>query len=83
MDAQVRYGGSRAYGNYAFGDYNAVAGMSLPETLDMANTYGKHASSYPKSQDMDKVYTSIPADNVQNITKGYNDFKNGTLCRKP
>lgn len=83
LDAQVRYKGSTAYGNYAFDVYNAAAGMPLPETLDRANTYGRLRSHYGDKVVMDDNYKSIPAENVQNITKGYRDYKNGTLCRKP
>lgn len=81
LDAQA-YGASPAYGNYTFGVYNAAAGISLPEALDMANTYGKFRSEYHRP-DIDPKYTSIPGENVQNITSGYNDYKNGTLRRRP
>jgi hypothetical protein len=78
LDAGVN--GDRAYGNYTFGVYNAGRGATLPETLDLANLYGKLKSSYdPKT--LDPVYKSIPTDNVQNITRGYNDYRNGTLRR--
>jgi len=81
LDAQA-YGAPPAYGNYTFGVYNAAAGISLPDALDMANTYGKFRSQYHRP-DMDPKYTSIPGENVQNITRGYNDYKNGTLRRRP
>ena len=78
------YGASPAQGNYVFGVYNAARGAGLPDALDLANTYGKHFSHYdPKNIKMDKTYPSIPADNVQNITRGYNDYQNGTLRRLP
>jgi len=81
LDAQS-YGASPAYGNYAFGVYNAARGAGLSDTLDLANTYGKYFSHYP-GKSMDQTYTSIPPENVQNITRGYNDYKNGTLRRQP
>jgi hypothetical protein len=77
LDAQA-HGGSRADGNYDFGVYNAAAGIPLSGTLDLANTYGKYFSTYDPTQiTMDQTYTHIPADNVQNITKGYHDYQNG------
>lgn len=82
LDAQVRYGGSTPYANYAFGIYNAARGAELGDVLDLANLYGKLFSKY-KDKPMDETYESIPAENVQNITKGYKDYKNGTLERKP
>lgn len=84
LDAQS-YGASPAYGNYVFGVYNAARGAGLPDTLDLANTYGKYFSRYKFTADnpADQIYSSIPAQNVQNITKGYNDYKNGTLQRVP
>ncbi len=82
LDAQVRYKGSTAYGNYGFGVYNAAAGIPLRETLDLANAYGRLRSVY-HDRHMDPKYEFIPVENVQNISKGYSDYKNGTLCRKP
>jgi len=84
LDAQS-YGASPAYGNYVFGVYNAARGAALPEALDLANTYGKYFSKYKFTDDnpADQIYGSIPARNVQNITRGYNDYKNGTLRRVP
>lgn len=79
LDAGVN--GDSAYGNYTFGVYNAARGVTLPETLDLANLYGKLKSSYDPKK-LDPVYKSIPTDNVQNITRGYNDYKNGTLRRR-
>ena len=72
--------GDRPYGNYTFGVYNAARGATLPETLDLANLYGKLGSSYD-SEKLHPVYTSIPVDNVQNITRGYNDYRNKALRR--
>jgi hypothetical protein len=83
LDAQS-HGASPDYGNYVFGVYNAAGGTSLPFTLDLANLYGKHRSKYdPQNVTMDKTYTSIPVQNVQNITRGYNDYQSGTLRRLP
>jgi hypothetical protein len=83
LDAQS-YGASPDYGNYVFGVYNAARGAGLPDALDLANTYGKYFSHYdPKKFTMDQAYTSIPVQNVQNITRGYNDYRNGTLGRRP
>lgn len=77
LDAQA-HGGSTADGNYDFGVYNAAAGIPLSGTLDLANTYGKYFSKYdPNKVTMDQNYTHIPADNVQNITRGYNDYQSG------
>lgn len=83
LDAQVQYGGSTPYANYAFGVYNAARGADLGDMLDLANTYGKLFSRYKDRDKLDKTYTSIPAENVQNITRGYNDYKNGTLQHRP
>jgi len=77
LDAQVRYGGSPAYANYAYGVYNAARGADLGDVLDLANLYGKLFSKYPKDKAMDQTYKSIPADNVRNITKGFNDYRGG------
>lgn len=78
-----RHGGSRAKGNYAFGVYNAARGAKLESVLGLANWYGKLFSEYPDDTKMDTVYTSIPAENVQNIIKGYSDHKKGKLRRTP
>jgi RHS repeat-associated protein len=80
LDAQVLYGGSQAYANYAYGDYMAAAGFSLEETLAGANLYGSNFSNYPAGTPMDPNYPGIPAANVANITNGWNDEQNGTLC---
>jgi hypothetical protein len=82
LDAQVRYGGSPAYANYVFGVYAAASGQSLSSTLGLANTYGYYRSTCPSYVKMDPNYPSIPASNVANITKGYNDQKNNTTCHK-
>jgi len=82
LDAQVRYGGSTPYANYAFGVYNAGRGAELGDVLDLANLYGKLFSNYDPKK-LDKTYKSIPAENVQNITRGYNDYKNGKLRQRP
>jgi hypothetical protein len=83
LDAQS-YGASPAYGNYVFGVYNAARGAGLSDALDLANTYGKYFSHYdPNNAKMDRTYTSIPVENVQNITRGYNDYQGGTLRRGP
>lgn len=82
LDAQVRYGGSSAYANYVFGVYAAASGQSLSSTLGLANTYGYYRSTYPSYVKMDPNYPSIPASNVANFTKGYNDQKNNTTCHK-
>ncbi|HEY2009517.1 MAG TPA: hypothetical protein VGH23_11040 [Rhizomicrobium sp.] len=76
QDAQA-HGGSTSDGNYDFGVYNAAAGIPLSGALDLANTYGKYFSKYPPDWKMDQTYTSIPPQNVQNITKGYNDYQGG------
>jgi hypothetical protein len=84
MDAQA-HGGVQADGNYDFGVYNAAAGIPLSTTLDLADTYGKYFSKYPadpndpRYKTPDKNYPNIPAVNVQNIAKGYNDYQNGKL----
>jgi hypothetical protein len=80
LDAQVRYGGSQAYANYAFGVYMASAGYSLSATLTAANTYAAGFSTYPPQTAMNPNYNHIPASNVTNITQGFNDAQNGTLC---
>jgi hypothetical protein len=83
LDAQ-HYGGSHEYANYAFGVYNATAGRSLSDALDMADVYGKHFSTYdPNKTPMDAVYTHIPASNVAAIKNAYSDYNEGTLYKKP
>ncbi len=80
LDAQVLYGGSQAYANYAFGVFMSAAGFSLSDALAGANAYGANFSKYPLGTQMDPTYTKIPASNVQNIIQGFNDQQNGTLC---
>ncbi len=80
LDAQVLYGGSQAYANYAFGVYMSGAGYSLSQTLAGANAYAAMFSHYPPNVPMDSNYPSTPAANVTNVTNGYNDQRNGTLC---
>ena len=80
LDAQA-YGASRAYANYVYGVYMGAAGFSLPFSLWGANFYGaKESYTWTQRMQPDKTYRNIPADNVVNITRGYNDEKNGTLC---
>jgi len=81
LDAQVLYGGSPAYANYVFGVYMSAAGFSLSGTLSGANAYGAGFSNYPGSVPMSPNYPGIPASNVDNITQGFNDQANGTMCQ--
>ena len=81
LDAQA-YGGSNNYANYVFGAYMSAAGYPLSQTLAGANLYASMFSTYPSSVPMDPNYKSTPAVNVANITNGYNDQQNGTLCTK-
>ncbi len=83
LDAQVLYGGSPAYANYAYGVYAAAAGLPLSVAFAGANAYASVFSSYERKPPYDENYKSTPAENIQNITKGYNDQKNGTLCSIP
>jgi len=80
LDAQVIYGGSQAYANYAYGVYMCAAGYPLSAALAGANSYGTHFSKYAAGTQMDPNYPAIPASNVANIIKGCKDQKNGTLC---
>ena len=79
LDAQAD-GGSPAYANYIFGVYMNAAGYSLSLTLSAANAYGAAFSHYRPGTPMDPNYTHIPAANVKNISAGFNDNRNGTLC---
>lgn len=83
MDAQAS-GGSIAYGNYVYGVYMGAAGYSLSFSLSGANMYawesGATAVYKAKHFTPDPVYKHNTATNVANITNGYNDEKNGTLC---
>lgn len=60
--------------------YMCGAGYSLSQTLSFANGYAGLRSHYPASTPMDPNHKSLPAANVANITLGFNDCKNGTLC---
>ncbi len=84
LDAQVLYGGSPAYANYAFGDYMAAAGIPLQLALDGASAYAAQSGAtntyLNNGVPMDPNYPNLPASNVANITQGYNDEQNGTLC---
>lgn len=84
LDAQVRYGGSTAYANYVFGVYMSASGATLAQTLSGAQDYAQYSGAtqtYKNAGDvMDQNYPGIPASNVANITQGYNDQRNGTLC---
>jgi RHS repeat-associated protein len=81
LNAQ-NYGASPAYANYVYGVYLGASGSSLSTALSGANLYGKCCSSYTWGPGLqpDQTYTHIPAANVANITAGYNDQKNGTVC---
>ena len=86
LDAQMLYGGSQAYGNYAFGVFMAAAGFSLQATLNGANAYGAFASQYSANQLAGSEatgYPSIPPANVANVTAGFNAQQSGSLCTKP
>ena len=82
LDAQVRYAGSTAYANYAFGVSASAAGLTLAQALSGANDYAGQRSSYAPGTQYDPNYPKVPAVNVKNINSGYNDQKNGTLCMK-
>jgi hypothetical protein len=75
-----------AYGNYAFGVWMRASGTPLPLALAGANEVAfAHSLSNPnqyRGRQMDSFFWSLPAANVANIVKGYNDQKNGTLCHK-
>jgi hypothetical protein len=79
LDAQVRYNGSHEYANYVYGVYLSAAGWDLQTALEGANDYGRERSVY-RGTTMDLKYIHIPADNVRNITLGYTDQRNGTMC---
>jgi len=82
LDAQVRYGGSPAYANYAFGVYMSAAGYTLNQALSGADIIGEYFSHYPASTVMSPTYQFIPEANFMNITYGFNAQQNGTLCHK-
>jgi hypothetical protein len=79
MNAQ-NYGASPAYANYVYGVYMAARGYSLRFALLGADAYGLKerwlAGAY-KGRHMGKRYSSIPAANVANIARGYNDERAG------
>ena len=77
LDAQA-LGSDPGYGNYAFGAYNAASGLDLPTTLGLANAYAALRSAYKAGTPMDKNYPYVPADNIANISRGYNDYQNKT-----
>lgn len=79
FDAQA-YGASTPYANYVYGVYASAAGWSLSFTLTGANTYAFVAGRYAANVPMSPAYPSTPAVNVSNITAGFNDEQNGTLC---
>jgi hypothetical protein len=83
LDAQA-LGGSRSYGNYAFGVYMAAGGWTLPQALSGANDYAHYsgASYTPADGPMDATHPYILAANVANITNGYNAQLSGTVCHK-
>ena len=79
LDAQA-YGASPAYGRYVFGVYMAGHGYSLSTTLYWANEYGYWRSHYGPNTPMGgPKYPSIPAAEVTEITKGFNDERNGNF----
>jgi len=83
LDAQRKGdNASPGYANYAFGAYNGGAGLSLEHTLALANAYAYLAAEYNPKTVMDKTYTYTPAENVTNITRGYNDQRNNMLWRR-
>ena len=75
-----------AYGNYTFGVWTRASGTPLPIALTgAAGIAAIHKISNPGQyarRTMDPVFGSLPAANVINIIRGYNDQKNGTLCHK-
>lgn len=81
LDAQVRFGGSPAYANYAFGVYMSAAGNTLGQTLATADIYAEFRSSYPVGTPMaGPNYPFTPQANVTNITNGFNAQTTGTTC---
>lgn len=73
---------SGTYGNYAYGAFFAGAGFSLDETLTNASLYGykQRLGGAYRGRSLDPTYGGIPVENVRDITAGYNDAVNGTLC---
>ncbi len=80
-DAQA-YGASSDYANYVVGDFTGALGLPLSTALAGANLYAYCCSAYAQNKVYDPDYQSIPANNVKNITNGYNDQKNNSLCHK-
>ncbi len=84
LDAQVRYGGSPAYANYVFGVYMSASGSTLSQALSGAQDYARFSGATQTYKNagyaMSKNYPGLPTSNVVNITQGYNDQQNGTLC---
>lgn len=79
LDAQA-FGGSTPYGNYVFGVYMAATGVSLQNALRGANFYGSLFSHYSPLRAMDQDYPGLPAQNVADITSGYNSLLPGGVC---
>jgi hypothetical protein len=90
LDAQPMASGDpyqrAAYGNYVFGVWMRASGTPLPIALSgAAGVAAVHRASNPgqyAGRAMDPIFRSLPAANVANIRRGYNDQKNGTLCHK-
>ena len=89
LDAQPRASGTplqrASYGNYAYGAFFAGAGIPLSDALSAANAYGlkqQLLNGAYKGRNMDSSYTHLPAVNIQDITSGYTDEVQGTLCKK-
>ena len=62
--------------------YMSAMGLSLSQTLSAADAYGKYFADYSRyTKPMSPDYSNIPQANVYNITQGYKDEKNGTLCQ--
>jgi hypothetical protein len=81
QDAQSQGGGSRAYGNYAYGAYMSAFGWSLQFSLWGANAYANASlAQYPSASKNTPAYPSIPDDNIMNIIDGYRDQQNDALC---
>jgi hypothetical protein len=76
MDAQ-RYGASQAYANYVYGVYMAARGYPLWFALRSAEAYGLKEDYSKYHRPMSKRYPGIPAANVANITRGFNDERAG------
>ncbi len=79
-----RYAGLEraAYGNYVYGDYMAAAGVPLGAALNLANLFAISSTYSIKNGPISSTYTHLPEANVANITRGYTDQINGTLCHR-